>query len=86
MLDSAMAGDAEEINQKIRQAMAYAMNEQKITAADLATRLGKTRSYGYQLTSGDRAKIPDSLMAALNALDLELVVQARTDAAGNKNA
>ena len=70
-----MAGEAEQINQKIREAMANALRDEGITAAELAKRLGKTRSYGYQLTTGDRAKVPDSLVAALDALNLELYVR-----------
>lgn len=75
MLDFGMGQDAEKVNLRIRDAMAEAMQKQGITAADLSRRLGKTRSYGYQLTGGGRAKVPDSLVAALDALDLEIVVR-----------
>ncbi len=61
--------------------MLEAMRSEGITAAGLAERLGKTRSYGYQVVSGERAKVPDSLVAALDKLGLELVVQPK----GSKN-
>lgn len=62
-------------DEQIRDAIRQQMVKRKITAAELARRLNVKHQSVTPLLNGERGKIPQSLIDALEALDLELVVQ-----------
>ncbi len=64
-------------DEQVRLAMREAMNEKGLTQQDLADMLGVKQPSVAQLISGKYGAIPQSLLNALEVLDLELVVQAK---------
>lgn len=62
-------------NTEIREAMRQALHKRGWTQEQLASELGITKSAVTQLLNGHYGKIPQSLLNALEALDLELVAQ-----------
>jgi predicted transcriptional regulator len=64
-------------DERIRLAMREAMNEKGLTQQDLADLLGVKQPSVAQLIAGKYGAIPQSLLNALEVLDLELVVQTK---------
>lgn len=62
-------------DEKIRSEIERVMREKRFSQVEIANRLGISRSAVNQLLSGERGTIPNSLLALLDALDLELVVR-----------
>ena len=62
-------------NEQIKRAMREKMAKDGISQSELARRLGIKQPSVAALLSPDRAKVPESLLNGLDALDLELVVQ-----------
>lgn len=65
-------------DEKIREAILRHMAAQGLRQAELARRLEVTPQSLHQVLRGQKARLPTSLTAVLDALDLELVVQRRT--------
>lgn len=66
----------------IRKALLGAMSKQGISQAELARRMGVQPQSITKLLSGDRGKVPQSVLRALDTLGLELVVRQK----GQNNA
>jgi len=64
-----------ETDQTIRQAIREAMLSQGLTQAELAQKLGVKQPSVAQLISGKYGAVPASLLNALDALGLEIVIQ-----------
>jgi transcriptional regulator with XRE-family HTH domain len=64
-------------DERIRLAIREAMNDKGLTQQELADKLGIKQPSVAQLISGKYGAIPQSLLDVLEALDLELVVQAK---------
>lgn len=62
-------------NARIKEAMRRRMAEQGVSQVELARRLGIKQPSVAGILSQGRAKVPQSLIDALDALDLELVVR-----------
>lgn len=60
---------------KIRAQLLERMAEKGARQADLARQLGVSPQALSQILKGDRGKLPSSLVAVLDALDVELTVQ-----------
>ena len=65
------------MDRHIRQVIENRMDEQGISNSDLSRTMGVSRQAIGQLINGQRGTIPDSLIDLLDALGLELVVQAK---------
>ena len=62
-------------NERIKERMKQALLEQGMTKAALARKLGVKPQSVDVLFKPDKAKVPESLLHALEALNLELTVQ-----------
>lgn len=58
----------------IRERIRSRMRERGLTQAELARQLGIKPPSLAQILSGRRSKVPESLLAVLNALDLQIDV------------
>lgn len=63
------------VNAKIRQQIYDYMKEKGVSQVDIAKQLGITPQSVSQVLRGDRSQIRSPLIAILDVLDLELVVQ-----------
>lgn len=63
------------MDDRIRKALLKAMSEQGVSQADLARRMGVQPQSITKLLSGERGKVPQSVLRALDTLGLELVVR-----------
>ena len=70
------------MDDRIRKALLKAMSEQGVSQADLARRMGVQPQSITKLLSGERGKVPQSVLRALDTLGLELVVREK----GQKDA
>lgn len=68
-----------DVNQQIRAVIKDEMKSQELTQVELAKRLGIKPPSLNQVMTGERGRIPPSLLTVLDALGLELVAQPKRD-------
>jgi transcriptional regulator with XRE-family HTH domain len=66
-------------DRRLRQEIAQVMQEKRISQAQLARKLGVKPQSIYPVLRGARGKQPQSLLAILDALGLELTVRAKPE-------
>jgi transcriptional regulator with XRE-family HTH domain len=69
---------------QIREAAKEALKERFGTESELARAMGVSRSHINQVLSGARGTIPQSLIDVLDALNLELYVREKPQAANDQ--
>ena len=66
-----------ETDKRLRETVTQTMRDRGITQTQLADSMGVTQGHVSQLVTGERGKIPESLIALLDELGLELTVVER---------